>query len=67
MSYIPRTCPRCGANLDPGESCDCVDESITQKTHKTGNGEDPLSKEQIRQIFLKHRGKFPSYDGEEGN
>lgn len=22
MSYY-RTCPRCGANLDPGETCDC--------------------------------------------
>lgn len=20
------TCPECGANLDPGESCDCQDE-----------------------------------------
>lgn len=23
MGYF-RTCPRCGANLDPGELCDCV-------------------------------------------
>ena len=23
MSYY-RTCPHCGANLDPGESCDCT-------------------------------------------
>lgn len=23
------TCPRCGANLDPGESCDC---QITEKS-----------------------------------
>lgn len=22
MAYY-RTCPRCGANLDPGEKCDC--------------------------------------------
>ena len=21
------TCPKCGANLDPGERCDCEDES----------------------------------------
>lgn len=20
-----RTCPRCGAHLDPGETCDCLD------------------------------------------
>lgn len=25
MSYY-RTCPRCGANLDPGEVCDCWNE-----------------------------------------
>ena len=24
MSYY-RTCPRCGAHLDPGEVCDCLD------------------------------------------
>ena len=24
MSYY-RTCPRCGAHLDPGEICDCLD------------------------------------------
>lgn len=23
MSYF-RTCPICGANLDPGERCDCI-------------------------------------------
>lgn len=23
MSYF-KTCPNCGANLDPGERCDCV-------------------------------------------
>lgn len=23
MAYF-RTCPRCGANLDPGEVCDCL-------------------------------------------
>lgn len=23
MSYY-KTCPRCGAHLDPGETCDCV-------------------------------------------
>ena len=26
MSYY-RTCPRCGASLDPGERCDCTDQS----------------------------------------
>lgn len=22
-----RTCPHCGANLDPGEKCDCPDQT----------------------------------------
>lgn len=26
MSYY-RTCPDCGANLDPGERCDCHDDN----------------------------------------
>ena len=29
MSYIPKTCPLCGANLDPGESCDCQEAVIS--------------------------------------
>jgi hypothetical protein len=29
------TCPRCGANLDPGEHCDCQEqEVINQKHHR---------------------------------
>lgn len=28
MSYY-RTCPNCGANLDPGERCDCQDKKET--------------------------------------
>jgi len=23
MNYIPKKCPDCGANLDPGDRCDC--------------------------------------------
>ena len=43
MSYY-NTCPNCGANLDPGEPCDCVMErekrerffeSVTSITPKT--------------------------------
>lgn len=26
------TCPYCGANLDPGENCDCKKESNTSST-----------------------------------
>lgn len=33
MSYY-HTCPDCGANLDPGEHCDC--RSIKQPKHRAG-------------------------------
>lgn len=29
------TCPKCGANLDPGESCDCEHYSAVSKENKT--------------------------------
>ncbi len=29
MSYYS-TCPHCGANLDPGERCDCIQAKIDQ-------------------------------------
>ena len=29
MSYIPKTCRLCGANLDPTESCDCLEKADT--------------------------------------
>lgn len=44
MAYY-NTCPNCGANLDPGEPCDCEKEredreefyrSITKRTPRTG-------------------------------
>ena len=30
MTYF-KTCPRCGASLDPGETCDCRDEENERK------------------------------------
>ena len=27
------TCPDCGANLDPGEKCDCKNETKEETTH----------------------------------
>lgn len=30
MSYC-KTCPYCGANLDPGEHCDCLEEKLEEK------------------------------------
>jgi len=38
MGYY-RTCPYCGANLDPGEKCDCRDEENMNKEDK--NNADP--------------------------
>lgn len=32
MKYI--TCPYCGANLDPGEPCDCQDKKEDSKESK---------------------------------
>lgn len=32
MSTYYHTCPYCGANLDPGERCDCQDELDTSST-----------------------------------
>ena len=38
MSYF-RTCPHCGANLDPGEACDCQDkERAAQGAANTEDG-----------------------------
>ena len=34
---IFRTCPDCGANLDPGESCDCVKEKKLPTTNATAS------------------------------
>ena len=38
MSYF-KTCPHCGANLDPGEVCDCRDkERAAQGAANTKDG-----------------------------
>lgn len=36
MSYY-KICSRCGANLDPGEVCDCKEEAASGATN-TGDG-----------------------------
>lgn len=37
MSYF-WTCPYCGANLDPGEHCDCLEqEDISRRYHRHNN------------------------------
>lgn len=42
VSYF-RTCPQCGAHLDPGESCDCAGSAETRENESGGTekgGED---------------------------
>lgn len=38
MSYY-RTCPYCGANLDPGERCDCRARETTDSAANAGGGD----------------------------
>ncbi len=37
MSYY-RSCPICGANLDPGEACDCRDEKTAADATNIDDG-----------------------------
>lgn len=34
------TCPYCGSNLDPGESCDCKEEETVDDYKSVQGGED---------------------------
>ena len=38
MKYY-RSCPYCGANLDPGERCDCRDEKTAADAANINGGE----------------------------
>lgn len=37
------TCPLCGANLDPGERCDCL-ERKKREPERSGNRRIPINK-----------------------
>lgn len=45
MGMYYKTCPRCGANLDPGERCECADRRLepgeTAKATPPGRGYRP--------------------------
>ena len=45
MSTYYHTCPRCGANLDPGERCDCKQEMPprVQRTPRAADGKTQIS------------------------
>lgn len=44
MSYY-RTCPDCGAHLDPGEICDCKDTEGARVTGTDALGKDKKRKD----------------------
>ena len=50
MAYY-RICPGCGANLDPGEVCDCVKEPDTTPP---GRGQSRTREPGLR-IYTRHR------------
>lgn len=39
MSYY-RICPRCGAHLDPGETCDCNENAAPVLAHEDGKASE---------------------------
>lgn len=57
MAYIPKTCPYCGVNLDPGEKCEC----------ELKDRPDTITGAELRRMYQEVRGKFSPHDGEEGN
>lgn len=36
-----KACPYCGANLDPGEKCDCQDEAAMSQQGNSTDRKDP--------------------------
>lgn len=44
MGY--KTCPYCGAHLDPGEICDCQDEVATSQQEQSKGDKDSEKKEE---------------------
>lgn len=39
-----RTCPQCGSNLDPGETCDCQKATSTSKRRITIDRRSPYER-----------------------
>lgn len=40
MGKYYHTCENCGANLDPGEKCDCENETETKSDNKSQTSSD---------------------------
>lgn len=55
MAYY-RTCPYCGANLDPGERCDCMEkESAAAHAANMDNGKRTI--QHIKSTSILHGGE----------
>lgn len=51
MSYY-RTCPQCGASLDPGEHCDCEEETALDAANiQSGKGESEVTSPTFTSYF----------------
>jgi len=58
MSYY-RTCPHCGAHLDPGERCDCRDNEKTPAgAVNTGEGGVDTSDQTVSTSNINENGGF---------
>lgn len=63
MSYY-KTCPRCGANIDAGERCECEHEKTPAGTDVNSNGQNNVSvgsiaqNENMYKQFLKEWEKY---------
>ena len=42
MSYY-RTCPWCGANLDPGEQCDCKEKAASGRSRTESSADEKIT------------------------
>lgn len=47
---IYRTCPQCGANLDPGERCDCKEKSAVRRESTQADNPNKTIKYSMRQM-----------------
>ena len=43
------TCPLCGANLDPGEKCECKEEEFSARS-EIRDSESPVQLEELRNV-----------------
>ena len=60
-----KPCPNCGANLDPGENCDCDKTPIenkkvyTKETEKKEKKKYQITEEDFNNLWLALDGRYP--------